>query len=142
LPRERRRRGWSQDKLIAELRKVAASEGYTLPANGSLVCMISRWENGHCEPDAVYRYLLRKIYGKTDVELGFTDLAAHMDDTRGWLTMEDFCRELEVPYSTAYKWSSFGSESGRFPPCRRLPNGKIRIRRSDLEKWLDGLPTI
>lgn len=46
LQRERRRRGWSQAKLIAELRKVAASQGCTLPANGSLVSMISRWENG------------------------------------------------------------------------------------------------
>ncbi len=142
LKRERLARGWSQARLIAELRNVAAREGYTLPANGSLVAMVSRWENGHCQPDALYRSLLCEVYGKAAAQLGFGDDQPEDQDTRTWLTMGDFCRELEVPYSTAYKWSSFGSASGRFPRCRRLPNGKIRIRRADLEEWLDGLPTV
>jgi hypothetical protein len=61
---------------------------------------------------------------------------------RQWLTIEDFCAELDIPMSTAYKWSSLGSESGKFPRCCRLPNGKIRIRRDWLEEWLDGLPRL
>ncbi|MGH8932885.1 MAG: helix-turn-helix domain-containing protein [Egibacteraceae bacterium] len=142
LQRERLARGWSQTRLIAELQNVAVREGYILPTNGSLTAMVSRWENGHCEPDVLYRYLLCEVYGKTAAQLGFGDDQPEDQDQRTWLTMEDFCRELEVPYSTAYKWSSFGSASGRFPQCRRLPNGKIRIRRVDLEEWLDGLPTL
>ena len=59
-----------------------------------------------------------------------------------WLSIDDFCEELGVPASTAYKWSSLGSGSGRFPRCCRLPNGKIRIRRDWLEEWLNGLPAL
>jgi hypothetical protein len=141
LQGERKRRRWSHAKLIAELRKVAVREGYQLPGDTSLASMASRWENGHCEPDPFYRYLLRQVYGKSDAELGFRDVVDDADG-RVWLTMEDFCRELEVPPSTAYKWSSFGSASGRFPRFCRLPNGKIRIHRQWLNEWLDGLPTV
>lgn len=56
-----------------------------------------------------------------------------------WLSMEDFCAELGVSRFTAYKWSSAGPESGKFPSYRRLPNGTIRIRRDWFEEWLDGL---
>lgn len=56
-----------------------------------------------------------------------------------WLSMDDFCAELGVAKATAYKWSSAGSGSGKFPRFRRLPNGSIRIRRDWFEKWVDGL---
>ncbi|MGH8931196.1 MAG: helix-turn-helix transcriptional regulator [Egibacteraceae bacterium] len=58
---------------------------------------------------------------------------------RSWLSIEDFCEELGVPKSTAYKWSCAGTASGKFPRCRKLPNGSIRIRRDWFEEWLDGL---
>ena len=58
---------------------------------------------------------------------------------RDWMSMEDFCAELGIAPSTAYKWSSAGPRSGRFPRFRKLPNGSIRIRRDWLEEWLDGL---
>lgn len=58
-----------------------------------------------------------------------------------WLSIEDFCNEVGVPLSTAYKWAQAGPESSRFPRFRRLPNGRIRIRRDWLEAWLDELPT-
>lgn len=56
-----------------------------------------------------------------------------------WLSMEDFCRELGVAPSTAYKWSASGPNSGRFPRFRKLPNGSIRIRRDWFDEWVDGL---
>lgn len=56
-----------------------------------------------------------------------------------WLSMDDFCEELGVAKATAYKWSSAGTGSGKFPRFRRLPNGSIRIRRDWFEKWVDGL---
>jgi len=69
--------------------------------------------------------------------------AVHRDPTVStrWLTIEDFCAEVGVPMSTAYKWAQAGPGSGRFPRFRRLPNGRIRIRRDWLEEWLDALPT-
>jgi predicted DNA-binding transcriptional regulator AlpA len=60
-------------------------------------------------------------------------------DRARWLSIEDFCAELGVSRSTAYKWSCAGSASGKFPRCRKLPNGSIRIRRDWFEEWLDGL---
>jgi len=56
-----------------------------------------------------------------------------------WLTIDDFCRELGVAASTAYKWSAAGPRSGKFPMYRRLPNGSIRIRRDWFDEWLDAL---
>ncbi len=62
------------------------------------------------------------------------------DDGRNeWLSMEDFCRELGVAPSTAYKWSASGPNSGRFPRFRKLPNGSIRIRRDWFDEWVEGL---
>jgi predicted DNA-binding transcriptional regulator AlpA len=66
--------------------------------------------------------------------------STHSADGPTWLSLEDFCEELGVPRSTAYKWCAAGPASGKFPRCRRLPNGKLRIRRDWLEEWLDGLP--
>jgi predicted DNA-binding transcriptional regulator AlpA len=63
------------------------------------------------------------------------------DQKKVWLSLEDFCEELEVPRSTAYKWCAAGPASGKFPRCRKLPNGRVRIRRDWLEEWVDGLPT-
>ncbi len=56
-----------------------------------------------------------------------------------WMTLDDLCRELGVAASTAYKWSAAGSDSGKFPRFRRLPNGSIRIRRDWFDEWLEGL---
>jgi len=58
-----------------------------------------------------------------------------------WLSIEDFCAEVGVSLSTAYKWAQAGPDSGRFPRFLRLPNGRIRIRRDWLEGWLDELTT-
>lgn len=59
--------------------------------------------------------------------------------TSKWMTMEDFCQELGVAPSTAYKWSAAGPGSGKFPRFRKLPNGSIRIRRDWFDDWLDEL---
>ncbi|HTK64589.1 MAG TPA: helix-turn-helix domain-containing protein [Pseudonocardia sp.] len=51
------------------------------------------------------------------------------------LTIEQVCAELQVARSTFYEWRV----KGRAPRCLKLPNGEIRIRRADLDRWLDGL---
>lgn len=48
------------------------------------------------------------------------------------LTIADLCEELAIARSTFYDWRA----KGRAPRCIKLPNGDLRIRRSEYEKWL------
>ena len=49
------------------------------------------------------------------------------------LTVAQLCAELSIARSTFYEWRV----KGRAPRCIRLPNGEIRVRRAELERWLD-----
>ncbi|MFJ5216174.1 helix-turn-helix transcriptional regulator [Streptomyces sp. NPDC088354] len=51
----------------------------------------------------------------------------------GMLTLADVCEELKISRSTFYDWR----QKRRAPRCIKLPNGDLRIRRSDLDHWLD-----
>lgn len=50
-----------------------------------------------------------------------------------YLTVADICDELGVPRSTFYDWRAKKTA----PPCIKLPNGEIRVRRSDLDAWIE-----
>lgn len=54
---------------------------------------------------------------------------------RTHLTIADLCEELAVARSTFYDWRA----AKKAPRCIKLPNGEIRIRRADLERWLEDL---
>ncbi len=49
------------------------------------------------------------------------------------LTLAELCAELRISRSTFYDWRA----KGRAPRCIKLPNGDLRIRRAELERWLD-----
>ena len=51
------------------------------------------------------------------------------------LTVDQLCEELKVARSTFYQWR----QVGKAPRCIRLPNGAIRIRRDELDRWLAAL---
>jgi excisionase family DNA binding protein len=51
------------------------------------------------------------------------------------LTVAEACAELGIARSTFYDWRA----KGRAPHCFKLPNGELRIRRSDYETWLSSL---
>ena len=55
--------------------------------------------------------------------------------SRQYLSVDSLCAELGVARSTFYEWRA----KRRGPRCVRLPNGKIRIRRAEFERWLDTL---
>ncbi len=53
-------------------------------------------------------------------------------DSGETLTVPQICKELAVSRSTFYSWR----QTGKAPRCIKLPNGDIRVRRTDLENWL------
>ena len=56
-----------------------------------------------------------------------------MTRTAERLTVMQVCAELGISRSTFYEWRA----KGRAPRCIRLPNGDLRVRRPELERWLD-----
>ena len=48
------------------------------------------------------------------------------------LTVAEFCAELGISRSTFYDWRT----KGRAPVCIKLPNGELRIRHAEFERWL------
>ncbi|AYG82819.1 hypothetical protein DWB77_05006 [Streptomyces hundungensis] len=60
-------------------------------------------------------------------------MSAHSGNARKMLTLPEVCDELNVSRSTFYDWR----QKHRAPRCIKLPNGDLRVRRSDLDKWLD-----
>jgi predicted DNA-binding transcriptional regulator AlpA len=53
--------------------------------------------------------------------------------THQHLSVMDICAELNIARSTFYDWRAKKTA----PPCIKLPNGELRVRRSDFEAWLD-----
>ncbi|MFC4588617.1 helix-turn-helix transcriptional regulator [Sphaerisporangium corydalis] len=53
--------------------------------------------------------------------------------TAAKLTVREVCAELQISRSTFYEWRA--KKNG--PRCITLPNGSLRIRRTDLDRWLD-----
>lgn len=51
------------------------------------------------------------------------------------LSVKDICEELGVARSTFYDWRA----AHKAPPCIKLPNGDLRVRRSDFDRWLETL---
>ncbi|GAB2443372.1 hypothetical protein GCM10027187_02560 [Streptosporangium sandarakinum] len=48
------------------------------------------------------------------------------------LTIADICEDLGISRSTFYDWRA----KHRAPKCITLPNGSLRVRRSEYERWL------
>lgn len=55
-----------------------------------------------------------------------------------WLTLTDVCEELGVARSSLDAWR----RDDRFPKFRKLPNGGLRLRRSELDLWTESLSAV
>ncbi|MFD5078022.1 helix-turn-helix transcriptional regulator [Streptomyces sp. NPDC058371] len=53
--------------------------------------------------------------------------------SRAMLTLPEVCEELGISRSTFYDWRA----KRRAPRCIKLPNGDLRVRRIELDHWLD-----
>lgn len=58
--------------------------------------------------------------------------------SRRHLTVAEVCAELGIARSTFYDWR----QARKAPPCIKLPNGELRVRRRDLEEWLTALEIV
>ncbi len=52
-----------------------------------------------------------------------------------WLTVDEVCQELSISRSTFNDWRA----KRRAPKCLKLPNGELRIRRIDFDRWIEAL---
>lgn len=52
---------------------------------------------------------------------------------RGKLTVDEICEDLGISRRTFYEWRAHGTG----PKCIKLPNGQLRVRRADYERWLE-----
>lgn len=53
-------------------------------------------------------------------------------DASPLLTIPEVIAELRIPRATFYRWRQLR----KGPRSIKLPNGDVRIRRSELERWL------
>ncbi|MFB7410989.1 MULTISPECIES: helix-turn-helix transcriptional regulator [unclassified Streptomyces] len=51
------------------------------------------------------------------------------------LTIDQVVEEIGVPRATFYRWRQLK----KGPRSIKLPNGSVRIRRSELERWIETL---
>jgi excisionase family DNA binding protein len=51
---------------------------------------------------------------------------------RDKLTIAEVCADLGISRRTFYEWRA----KGRAPRCITLPNGSLRVRRSEYQRWL------
>jgi excisionase family DNA binding protein len=51
---------------------------------------------------------------------------------RDKLTIAEVCADLGISRRTFYEWRA----KGRAPRCITLPNGSLRIRWSEYQRWL------
>lgn len=58
-----------------------------------------------------------------------------MATRRVYLTIAEFCEEIGIGRSTFYDWRA----KCRAPRCIKLPNGELRIRHTEYERWLAAL---
>ncbi|MDN5768842.1 MAG: helix-turn-helix domain-containing protein [Humibacillus sp.] len=62
-------------------------------------------------------------------------MVSQLQGKRVHLSVREICDELGVARSTFYDWRA----AKKAPPCIKLPNGDLRIRRADYEEWLASL---
>ncbi|MFC7964931.1 helix-turn-helix domain-containing protein [Streptomyces cinereoruber] len=84
-------RGWSQDRLVYEIRRAAEQRLLDIASAASLKTYVSEWENGRRAITERYAAILRPLLGVTDVELkgetasepqqadGYMDLLSRID---------------------------------------------------------------
>jgi predicted DNA-binding transcriptional regulator AlpA len=84
---------------------------------------------------AVIRYLLELLAEYTPAS-ALTSTQRGRDQSPGArVTVEQFCDEMNIAPSTFYEWRA----KKKAPKCIKLPNGRVVIRRAEIDRWLESL---
>lgn len=59
--------------------------------------------------------------------------AVMLDQHRDTLTVAQVCQDLGISRRTFYEWRA----KKKAPRCINLPNGSLRIRRTEYRRWLE-----
>jgi predicted DNA-binding transcriptional regulator AlpA len=59
--------------------------------------------------------------------------ASDLSRSRDKLTVDEICADLHISRRTFYEWRAKGTA----PKCSKLPNGELRVRRAEYERWLE-----
>jgi predicted DNA-binding transcriptional regulator AlpA len=84
-----------------------------------------------CEHDGAPRFGVARL----TTQLKEEDMSTTGSVPRRHLTVAEVCTELGVARSTFYDWHA----ARKGPPCFKLPNGNLRIRRPAFDRWLESL---
>ena len=69
---------------------------------------------------------------------GMSNITKTVTPSKTWMSFKDVLAEIAISRSTMNKWRS----EGRAPSFIKMPNGELRIRRSEFEAWLIELPKV
>ena len=69
---------------------------------------------------------------------GMSNITKTVTPSKTWMSLKDVLAEIAISRSTMNRWRS----EGRGPLCIKMPNGELRIRRSEFEAWLIELPKV
>lgn len=97
LRQARNARGWSSARLRHQLRQVAESRGLHLASDNGLRIMLSRWENGHSRPDAMYRMLLQEVFDLPAAALGLERSGSDAESIDLLPLVSHAARRVETP---------------------------------------------
>jgi predicted DNA-binding transcriptional regulator AlpA len=65
-------------------------------------------------------------------EAAMTSVDERGSRARDKLTIAEVCADLDISRRTFYEWRA----KNKAPKCITLPNGSLRIRRSEYLRWL------
>lgn len=107
----RKKRGWSQERLVREIEQYARQHATDVASTASLRVYVSEWENGKRVISDRYAVILRRLLGVTDDELrpsatvlqtpaadGYDDLLSRIDTASsiGGSMVESFNAQTEL----------------------------------------------
>jgi hypothetical protein len=144
--------GWTQTRLVYELRQAALALGEAAPAGINAVT-INRWKQGRQSPSGYYRRLLRYVYAKTEQAMvngnGLTSCAAGRFLPQQSSEARNMKRRQFIAYSAALAGTTVldpsqlaAMSARRFKPDAQLIDELQSVIDSHASRWYTTPPQV